>query len=60
MDGPIAKGWFRHPQLGLINIYKDPKGGWVYRCYSDNGSRVLSKERALDQWTWTLCQPEEE
>ncbi len=59
MDGPIKEGWFRHPQQGLINVFIGKKGTWAFQCYSDNGSRVLSKERDLDQWTWALCQSEE-
>jgi hypothetical protein len=60
MEGPIKEGWFRHPQQGLINIFRNKKNDWVYQCYSDNGSSVLSRERELDPWTWALCQAEED
>lgn len=59
MDGAFSEGWFQHPNLGLIKIHKTSAQSWVYVCYTSSGSKAVSKERPLDAWTWTLCQPEE-
>jgi len=56
MDGLMTQGWYDHPQLGLIKIFENKKNNWVFVCYSKKGTRILSKERALDQWTWALCE----
>ena len=58
MDGTMTEGWYRHPQLGLIRVLTNSNQEWVYICYSDSGSRVLSKEKPLDSWTWALCETE--
>lgn len=58
MDGSISEGWYVHPKLGLIKIYRNSTEEWAYKCYSDSGTRVLSKEKSLDKWTWALCQPQ--
>lgn len=56
MDGRYKDGWYTHPNLGLIRIFlKDYD--WFYQCYTQNGSKPLSKERALDSWTWALSEP---
>jgi len=55
MQGNYTKGWFKHPSHGLIKIYTN-KAGWVYRCYTANGTKPLSKERAIDQWIWALSE----
>ena len=55
MDGQITAGWYRHPKLGLIKIFENDKRAWVYQCYSESGTRALSKEKAMDTWTWALC-----
>jgi len=59
MDGQISAGWYRHPQLGLIKISIDESSSWTYQCYSDSGTRPLSKKKPLDQWTWALSQLDE-
>lgn len=60
MDGQITAGWFRHPKLELIKVFENDKQTWVYQCYSESGKRALSKEKALDSWTWALCATTEE
>ena len=55
MDGQITAGWYRHPKLGLIKIFENDKRSWVYQCYSESGTRALSKEKSMDSWTWALC-----
>ncbi|MBA3013737.1 MAG: hypothetical protein FP815_02160 [Desulfobulbaceae bacterium] len=55
MDGQISAGWYRHPKLGLIKIYQNNKQAWAYQCFSDSGTRALSREKSLDTWTWALC-----
>lgn len=55
MDGQITAGWYRHPKLGLIKIFENDKRSWVYQCYSESGTRALSKEKNMDNWTWALC-----
>jgi len=60
MDGQIVAGWYRHPQQGLIKIYLDESSSWSYQCYSESGARALSLKKPLDQWTWALCQTEED
>lgn len=55
MDGTYEQGWYTHPNEGLIRV-SQKDGEWVYRCYSVNGQRALSKERPLDSWTWALSQ----
>ena len=55
MEGQITPGWFRHPQIGLIKIFSNENQEWVYQCYSDKGTRLLSKEKSIDSWTWALC-----
>ena len=58
MDGKYKEGWFKHPNLGLIKIFiNEEKGEWVYQCYTESGSKVLSNERPLDQWVWALSEP---
>lgn len=57
MDGQMIEGWYNHPRQGLIKIFINEKQEWVYQCYSDSGTRVLSKERTIDSWTWALCEP---
>lgn len=59
MDGQIAAGWYRHPQLGLIKISIDESNSWVYQCFSESGTRSLSTKKPLDQWTWALSQLDE-
>jgi hypothetical protein len=55
MDGTFKEGWYTHPSLGLIRIFvSGPE--WVYVCYTKNGMKALSKERALDSWTWALSE----
>ncbi len=56
MDGAIEAGWFVHPQNDLIRVFQSGTQ-WVYQCYSSTGTRVLSKERPLDSWTWALSAP---
>jgi len=56
MEGTITAGWFTHPSLGTIKIFRSSTNQWVYQCYSQNGSKALSKERELDQWTWVMCE----
>lgn len=58
MDGQIASGWYRHPKHGLIKIFMTEKNEWVYQCFSDSGTRALSKLKTLDSWTWALCSTE--
>lgn len=60
MDGQFKEGWYNHPNLGLIKI-SEKGSSWVYRCYTRNGQKPVSKERALDTWTWALSEksPEE-
>jgi len=58
MDGAMTPGWYNHPQLGLIKIFTNKHNEWVYQCYSKSGTKALSKERPLDQWTWALCEPD--
>jgi len=53
MEGPYAVGWYRHPSLGLIRVFVE-KGVWLYRCYSESGDRVLSRDKTLDSWTWAF------
>ncbi len=60
MDGQFAEGWYKHPQLGLLKIFMDKTKSWVYQCYTSNGAKPLSKEKDLDQWTWVLCEAEEQ
>ena len=55
MDGTYEEGWYIHPKEDLIRVNQND-GEWVYRCYSGNGQRALSKERPLDSWTWALSQ----
>lgn len=55
MDGQITAGWYRHPKLGLIKVFENDKRAWVYQCYSESGTRALSKEKSVDNWTWALC-----
>jgi len=55
MDGQINPGFYRHPKLGLIKVFANEKQDWVYQCYSDSGSRALSTEKLIDNWTWALC-----
>lgn len=56
MDGAIRKGFYRHPQLGLIRI-SERNGTWVYYCYSSDGSRLLSvKPKKLDNWLWAMSE----
>lgn len=57
MDGQVTAGWFQHPKLGTINIYESNRRTWVYKCYSESGTRPLSTEKELDTWTWALCIP---
>ncbi len=59
MDGKIKTGWYVHPNLSLIKVY-EKNGAWVYQCYKRNGSKAISKERDLDQWTWALSEPSPE
>lgn len=56
MDGQIIPGWFRHPKLGLIKVFANENQEWVYQCFSDSGTRALSKEKTVDSWTWALCE----
>jgi hypothetical protein len=55
MDGQIKPGWYRHPKLGLIKVFTNANQEWVYQCYSDSGTRALSTEKSIDNWTWVLC-----
>lgn len=55
MDGPYKEGWYTHPTSGLIKIFLNDQE-WVYRCYTQNGQKPLSKERPLDSWTWALSE----
>ena len=55
MDGQVKPGWYRHPNLGLIQVYVNVNQEWVYRCYSESGTRALSTEKPIDTWTWALC-----
>jgi hypothetical protein len=55
MEGQTQEGWYNHPSLGLIKILK--KGNnWYYQCYNTKGTKSLSKEKPLDQWTWALSE----
>ncbi|MBU0480406.1 MAG: hypothetical protein KKG47_04830 [Proteobacteria bacterium] len=54
MDGNYHEGFFDHPSHGLIKIYRNSSGNWVYQCYTSSGTKPLSKERTLDAWTWAL------
>lgn len=56
MDGQYIPGWYIHPNLGLIKIYQRD-ATWVYQCYTKSGSKPVSRERPLDQWTWALSEP---
>lgn len=56
MDGTFQEGWYMHPKEELIRISQNEEGNWVYRCYSVNGKRALSKDRPLDSWTWALSE----
>ncbi len=58
MDGAYSEGWFQHPNFGLLKIHKNSGQTWVYECYTTSGSKAVSKERPLDLWIWTLCQPD--
>ena len=61
MDGNYKEGFFKHPTLGKINVFENQKQKiWVYKCYTKNGRRALSKERRLDQWTWALSEEVEQ
>jgi len=55
MQGNFTAGWYEHPSHGLIKIFMS-SAGWVYRCYTRNGEKPLSKERPLDQWIWALSE----
>ncbi len=58
MEGQMEEGLYDHPSLGVIKIVK--KGGnWYYQCYNTKGTKALSKERPLDQWTWALSESRE-
>ena len=59
MEGGYQEGWYVHPNLGLIKVIFSNKK-WVFRCYTDSGSKPLSKERPLDPWTWALSEPQKE
>ena len=59
MEGDFQTGWYYHPTLGLIRT-TFTNGKWVYRCYSEKGTKPLSKERPLDQWTWALSEARED
>lgn len=56
MHGEFQEGWYNHPTLGVIKIFRNGDS-WVYQCYTNNKKKVLSKERPLDPWTWALCEP---
>ena len=56
MQGNYESGWFEHPSLGLIKVFPNASGDWVYRCYNQNGDKPLSKERPMDQWIWALSE----
>ncbi len=56
MDGSYSEGWYQHPTHGLIKVYMSNDSDWVYRCYTRNGSKPLSKERPMDQWIWALSE----
>ena len=55
MEGQMREGWFKHPNLGLIKILQKANN-WYYQCYNQKGTKALSKERPLDQWTWALSE----
>ena len=55
MDGTYNAGWYEHPSHGLIKVYQNDLD-WVYRCYTKNGQKPLSKERKMDQWIWALSE----
>ncbi|MEW6428619.1 MAG: hypothetical protein AB1568_11355 [Thermodesulfobacteriota bacterium] len=55
MDGPMNPGWYSHPQQGLIKVFIK-NGQWVYVCYSTDGTRALSRPRAMDAWIWALSE----
>ncbi len=48
MDGQIREGWYNHPQLGLIKVFTDKYGSWVYQCYMKSGARPCQKKNL---WT---------
>lgn len=55
MHGEFQEGWYEHPTLGIIKIFRN-NDSWVYQCYTTNQKKALSKERTLDPWTWALCE----
>jgi len=59
MDGAVTPGWYDHPQLGLIKIFRKDNQ-WVYVCYTKNGDKALSRPRGVDPWLWALSEKNEE
>ena len=55
MQGKYTGGWYQHPTHGLIKVSLSDSQ-WVYRCYTQNGFKPLSKERPIDQWIWALSE----
>ncbi len=60
MDGGFKEGWYKHHTLGLIRVFVDRTGSWVYQCYTKNGAKPLSRPRPMDSWTWALSEEAEE
>lgn len=58
MEGNIESGWYNHPNLGVIKIFKK-EANWVYQCYNSRATKSLSKEKVLDHWTWALSEQRE-
>jgi len=56
MEGGCKEGWYEHQSMGVIKIFQNQNGSWVYQCYTSNGAKPLSRERPLDSWTWALSQ----
>ncbi len=54
MEGNYKEGWYKHPSLGLIKVFLGKGSIWVFQCYTQNGSKTVSRIRDLDQWTWAL------
>ncbi len=55
MHGVFQEGWYEHPTLGIIKVFKN-NNLWAYQCYTNNQKKALSRERAMDPWVWALCE----
>jgi len=57
MEGSVKEGLYNHPSQGVIKIFQDKSGSWVYQCYTKNGQKAISREKSLDSWIWALSEP---